>query len=341
MKKNMIRGCVWEIVLGVTVGFGLPLAAEENNADRPNILWITCEDISPNLGCYGDSYARTPVLDELATQAVRYANAYGVTGVCSPNRSCLITGVFPTTLGSHNMRSTTQLPDHIKCFTEYLRTAGYYCSNKSKTDYNFPTPKGAWDESSADAHWRKRDSGQPFFSVINLVVSHEGQIRSPDAKFSKNIARLTSEQRHDPEKAPVPPFHPNTSETRRDWARYHDLITAMDYQVGDILKQLEEDGLAEETIVFFFSDHGAGMPGCKKWVWESGLHVPMIVRFPEKYRQFSPGKPGSVIDRLISFVDYAPTVLSLAGVEIPQYMQGHAFLGQAGYHAAQRSACIS
>lgn len=297
--------------------------------DRPNILWITCEDISPNLGCYGDDYARTPVLDGLAAEGVRYTNAYGVTGVCAPNRSCLITGVYPSTLGSHGMRSTTRLPDSIKCFPEYLRRAGYYCTNNSKTDYNFPLPAEAWDESSGKAHWRNREAGQPFFSVFNFTVSHESQIRAPEPRYQRNTARLTPEQRHDPAEAPVPPFHPDTPESRRDWARYYDNITAMDYQVGDILEQLEEDGLAENTIVFFFSDHGAGMPGIKKWVWGMGLKVPLLVRFPEKHKQWAPGADGVTTERLVSFVDFAPTVLSLAGVDIPEYMQGRAFLGPA------------
>lgn len=304
-------------------------------AERPNILWITCEDISPNLGCYGDDNARTPVLDRLASQGVRYSDAYAITGVCAPNRSCLITGMYPSTIGSHDMRSTTRLPEHIKCFPEYLRAAGYYCTNNVKTDYNFPVPKGAWDESSGKAHWRKRPAGRPFFSVFNFTVCHESQIRQPDQSFFKNTARLTADQRHDPAKAPLPPFHPDTPETRQDWTRYHDLITAMDYQAGEILQQLEEDGLAGETIVFFFSDHGAGMPGCKKWVWESGLHVPLIVRFPEKYRRWAPGRPGSVCDRLISFVDFAPTVLSLAGAKIPPHLQGQAFLGAAAAEPRQ------
>ncbi|HID23136.1 MAG TPA: sulfatase, partial [Planctomycetaceae bacterium] len=298
---------------------------------RPNILWITCEDISPNLGCYGDRFARTPVLDRLADQGVRYTNAYAVTGVCAPNRSCLITGVYPSTLGSHNMRCTTRLPDFIKCFPEYLRRAGYYCTNNVKTDYNFPTPRTAWDECSRKAHWRNRRPGQPFFAVFNFTITHESQIRLPDKTFFRKTARLTPQQRHDPARVTIPPFHPETPEVRQDWARYHDLITAMDYQVGDLLKQLDEDQLANETIVFFFSDHGAGMPGCKKWVWESGLHVPLIVRFPKKYRDLAPGPPGSACDRLVSFVDFAPTVLSLAGVKIPPHMQGRAFLGpQAG-----------
>ena len=317
----------------------LPALADSSDAatpDRPNILWITCEDISPNLGCYGDDYARTPVLDGLASHGVRYMNACGITGVCAPNRSCLITGVYPSTLGSHGMRSTTWLPDSIKCFPEYLQAAGYYCSNNVKTDYNFATPKTAWNECSRKAHWRKRKEGQPFFSVFNFIVSHESQIRVPEEKYQKNTARLTPDQRHDPAKAPIPPFHPDTPESRKDWARYNDNITAMDYQVGDVLKQLEEDGLADDTIVFYFSDHGAGMPGIKKWVWEMGLKVPFIVRFPEKYKSWAPGTPGRTTDRLVSFVDFAPTVLSLAGVEIPEHMQGSAFLGPAAGEPRQR-----
>ena len=235
--------------------------------------------------------------------------------------------MYPSTLGSHNMRCTTRLPDAIKCFSEYLRQAGYYCTNNAKTDYNFAVPKTAWDETATEAHWRKRQPGQPFFSVFNFTVCHESQIRQSDASFAKNTARLTPDQRHDPAGVSIPPFHPDTPEVRRDWARYHDLITAMDYQAGDVLRKLDEDGLADDTIVFFFGDNGAGMPGCKKWVWETGLHVPLIARFPAKYRSWSPGEAGSTCDRLVSFVDFAPTVLSLAGVAIPPHMQGHAFLG--------------
>jgi len=317
------------LILCAPLGF----AAEP---DRPNILWITCEDISPNLGCYGDQYACTPVLDRLATEGVRYTNAYGITGVCSPNRSCLITGVYPSTLGNHGMRSITWLPDAIKCFPEYVQEAGYYCTNRSKTDYNFPTPKTAWNECSGKAHWRNRAPGQPFFAVFNFTVCHESQIRAPEARYQKNTARLTPEQRHDEAAAPVPPFHPNTPESRRDWARYHDNITAMDYLAGDVLAQLEEDGLADDTIVFFFSDHGAGMPGIKKWVWGPGLHVPLIVRMPTKYRQWAPGTPGSTTDRLVSFVDFAPTVLNLAGVEVPGHMQGSPFVGPAAGEPRER-----
>lgn len=301
------------------------------SADRPNILWLTAEDISPNLGCYGDSYAVSPNIDRFAQQGVRYTQAFGITGVCAPNRSCLITGVYPSRLGSHGMRSTVTLPDTVKCFTEYLRAAGYYCSNNAKTDYNFPVPKTAWDDCSRTAHYKNRKPGQPFFAVFNHEVCHESQIRVPEERYRKNTARLTPEQRRDPAKAPVPPFHPDTPEVRRDWARYYENITAMDYQIGDKLKELEEAGLADDTIVFFFGDNGAGMPGMKKWVWEGGLRVPLIIRFPKKWQHLAPGAPGSVCDRLVSFVDFAPTVLSLAGVELPSHFQGSAFLGaQAG-----------
>ena len=303
-------------------------SAAPADVERPNILWLTAEDISPNLGCYGDRYAVTPNLDRFAQEGVRYTHAFGITGVCAPNRSCLITGVYPSRLGSHGMRSIITLPESVKCFPEYLRAAGYYCCNNAKTDYNFAVPEGAWDDCGRTAHYRNRHAGQPFFAVFNHEVSHEGQIRVPEAQYRRNTARLTAEQRHDPAKAPVPPFHPDTPEVRRDWARYYDNLTAMDCQIGDKLRALEEAGLAEDTIVFFFGDNGAGMPGCKKWIWESGLRVPLIIRFPEKWRHLAPCAPGAVSDRMVSFVDFAPTVLSLAGVEMRPHFQGAAFLGE-------------
>lgn len=310
----------------------LPAAdSEDVPPSRPNILWITSEDISPNLGCFGDTYAVTPNLDRLATQGVRYRNAFAVIGVCAPARSTIITGVYSPSIGTHHMRCRGTLPDYVRCFTEYLREAGYYCTNNSKEDYNFKTPKEAWDESSRRAHWRKRDEDQPFFSVFNFTSCHESQIRLPEKRYQERTKDFRPGERHDPELASVPPYHPDTPEVRRDWARYADMITYMDRQVGDILRQLEEDGLAEDTIVFYYSDHGAGMPRSKRWLYDSSIRVPMIVRFPEKYRELAPGRPGSLTDRLVSFVDLAPTVLSLAGVEIPDHMQGKAFLGmQAG-----------
>ncbi|HJT34140.1 MAG TPA: sulfatase-like hydrolase/transferase [Pirellulales bacterium] len=326
MKRQ--RGMKMQKYLFVLIVVLIGRSARAEDAPRPNILWITCEDASPNLGCYGDQYAITPHLDRLAAEGVRYTHAFTVAGVCAPSRSCLITGMYPSTIGSQHMRSTTRLPEGIKCFTEYLRQAGYYCSNNSKEDYNFKTPASAWDESSTKAHWRKRPAGHPFFAVFNFTTTHESHIRLDDAAFAKRTAALSDGERHDPAKAPVPRYHPDTPVVRRDWARYYDLITVMDQQAGELLAQLAADGLAEDTIVFFFSDHGVGLPRGKRWLYDSGLRVPLMIRFPPQYQHLAPGGPGTTCDRLVSFVDFAPTVLSLAGVALPEQLQGTAFLGE-------------
>ncbi|MEZ6070070.1 MAG: sulfatase [Pirellulales bacterium] len=296
---------------------------------RPNILWITCEDISPNLGCYGDEYAVTPNLDRLASESTRYTAAFAPIGVCAPARSCLITGMWPTSLGSQHMRCQAVLPEYVHCFSEYLRDAGYYCTNNVKTDYNFQQRPQSWDASSRQAHWRGRADAQPFFAVFNFTSCHESQIRLPEEQYQQRTADFTDAERHDPAKAPLPPYHPDTPEVRRDWARYADMITYMDKEAGRVLDELEEDGLADETIVFFYSDHGAGMPRSKRWLYDSSTRVPLLVRFPEKYRQWAPTAAGDSTDRLVSFIDFGPTVLSLADVAIPEHMQGVAFLGEA------------
>ncbi len=303
------------------------IAHAADEPSRPNVLWITCEDMSPLMGCYGDAYAHTPNLDRLAAGGVRYTHAFSTSGVCAPSRSCLITGVYPSSMGTHFMRCQGKLPEFIRCYPEYLRQAGYYCTNNSKTDYNFAHPKSTWDESSAKAHWRNRKAGQPFFAIFNNTDTHESQIRSRGTQFARTTAKLTPEQRHDPTKIKLPPYHADTPEARRDWANDYDLITAMDIESGELLKQLEADGLAEDTIVFFYSDHGVGLQRSKRWLYDSGMRVPLIVHFPKKYQHLAPLPPGSVTDRLVSFVDFAPTLLSLAGVTIPQHMQGVAFLG--------------
>lgn len=296
---------------------------------RPNILWISAEDISPDLGCYGDEYARTPTLDGLAAQGARYVNAFSSAPVCAPSRSAIITGMYPTTIGSMHMRSKAVPPAGVRAFTEYLRGSGYYCSNNSKTDYNFEAPPSnrppdtVWDETGNRAHWRNRpDRSQPFFAVFNLTVTHESQIRATPEQYAKNTAQLTPEQRHDPAKAKLPPYYPDTPLVRRDWATYHDNISAMDHQAAAILKQLEEDGLAENTIVLFWGDHGRGLPRGKRWVYDSGIRVPLLVRWPGTIR------PGTVNDDVVSLIDLGPTVLSLAGVKVPPHMQGQPFLGE-------------
>ncbi len=240
----------------------------------------------------------------------------------------IITGMYPTTIGSLHMRSKAVPPAGIEAFTESLRAAGYYCTNNSKTDYNFEAPPSnrppetVWDETSTKAHWRNRpDKTQPFFAVFNFTVTHESQVRVTDNIYQKNTARLKPEEFHDPAKAKLPPYYPDTPLVRKDWARYYDNITAMDYMVADVLKQLEEDGLADNTIVFFWGDHGRGLPRGKRWLYDSGLRVPLIVRWPGNI------KPGTTNDDLVSLFDLGPTALSLAGVPIPAHMQAQAILG--------------
>lgn len=298
-------------------------------SQRPNILWITCEDISANLGCYGDTYAKTPNLDKLAAEGVLYTNVYATASVCSPARSCIITGVHAGSLGTQHLRSTISKPKKIRCFTEYLRKAGYYCTNNSKQDYQFKTPKDAWDESSRKAHWRKRSRKKPFFSVFNLTMTHQSQTRYTGTKLQSVNASLPEALRHNPASGPLPPYYPNTKLIRENVAAYYTQITLMDRTVGRILGELEKDGLSDNTIVFFFSDHGGGIPRGKRWLHHNGIRVPFMIRCPEKYQHLVPGKPGTKSDRLVSFVDLAPTMLSLANLPLPDYLQGKAFLGKA------------
>jgi len=319
------------LVLSGTALQARELLAHLRQSDRrPNILWITCEDLSLHLGCYGDTYAKTPNLDRLATEGVRYEKAFATAPVCTPARSCLITGMFADTLGTEHLRGVQPLSPTIHCFTEYLRQAGYYCSNNVKEDYNFQAP-AAWDESSNTAHWRKRPEGKPFFSVFNLMATHQSQTRYVGEEFRKRSESLPPEQRFDPAEAPLPPYYPDTPIVRENVAALYTQTEIMDAQAQDLLDQLAEDGLAEDTIVFFYSDHGDGLPRAKRWLHDSGLQVPLLVRFPPKYSGLAPAPRGSATDRMVSFVDFAPTVLSLAGVSIPEQMQGTAFLGtQAG-----------
>ena len=312
----------------VFFGYGAAaLGASRAAAARPNILWVSCEDTGPEIGCYGDPHAITPNIDRLAREGVRYTRAYTVAGVCAPSRSGIITGMYPTTLGSQYMRCRITLPDFVKCFPEYLRNAGYFCTNNVKTDYNFDPPKTAWDELSNKAHWKNRPSGMPFFAVFNITTTHESQVRLRGPEYERVTARLKPSERHDPKALPLPPYYPDTPIARRDWANYYEVITAMDYQVGDRIQEIEEAGLLEDTIIFFWGDHGVGLPRAKRWLYESSTHVPLVVRIPAKFRVAGQGKPGSVDSQLVSFIDLAPTVLNLGGVPIPKHMQGRAFLG--------------
>ena len=308
--------------------------------DRPNIVWISAEDMGPRLGAYGDTVARTPHLDALAGESTRYTRVFTTAGVCSPSRAAIITGMHQVSLGAQHMRTLSGAPfapepapysvvppHYVKTFTEYLRAAGYYTTNNVKEDYQFETPITAWDESSDSAHWRGRSNpDQPFFSVFNFTTTHESRLwPDPAAAFeSMGLPAAFAPPAPDslvtdPARITVPPYYPDTPVVRRDIAQQYDNIAAMDAQAGAILTQLEADGLADNTIVFFWSDHGDGLPRHKRWLYDSGLHVPMLIRVP--------GQTAAINDDLVSFLDLAPTVLSLAGVEPPAHMQGRALMG--------------
>ncbi len=289
-----------------------------SSAPRPNILWLTSEDHGPHLGCYGDPFATTPHADRLAAAGMIYTHVWSCAPVCAPARTTLISGMYPPSTGSEHMRSMVPYPADKQMFPQLLRAAGYYCTNNAKEDYNLTKPGQVWDASSRQASWRGRAPGQPFFAVFNSNMSHESQIRKRPHKAV-----------HDPAQVRVPAYHPDTPEVRRDWAQYYDCVTAADADAGTRLAELAADGLADDTIVFYFADHGSGMPRSKRWPYNSGLQVPLVVYIPEKFRALRPAdyQPGGHSDRLVSFVDFAPTMLSLAGVRPPEWMQGHAFLG--------------
>lgn len=308
---------------------------------RPNIVWITCEDMSPRLGIYGESVAKTPNLDALGRDAIRFTNAYTTAGVCAPSRATIITGMYQTFTGAQHMRVTRAAssahlypanfveyqavpPPYIKAFPEYLRAAGYYCTNNAKTDYQFQAPPTVWDESSGTAHYRnRREKDQPFFAVFNIMDTHEGQVNR------LNPAELLV----NPGDVVVPPYYPDTKAVRDNIARFLTNVTRMDRAAGRIIRELKEAGLYDNTIIFFFSDHGDALPYVKREILKRGIHVPLLVKMPANS---SAKTRNTADDRLISFVDLAPTVLSLAGIPIPEHLHGKPFLGPRATPAGHR-----
>jgi len=286
-------------------------------ADRPNILWLTSEDHGIEMGCYGDVNARTPNVDALAAKGMLFKRAWSVNPVCAPARTTIISGLYSTSSGGVHMRSMVPMPKGAKMYPQFLREAGYHTTNNSKEDYNLEKPDGTWDDSSGNAHWRNRGN-KPFFAIFNSTKSHESQIRT---RPHRQIA--------DPAKMRIPAYHPDTPEVRQDWAQYYDKVSEADADAGARLKEIADAGLTEDTIVFYYGDHGSGMPRSKRWPSNSGLHVPLVVYFPQKWQHLAPKeyRTGGKSDRMVSFVDLAPTVLSIAGVRPPGWMQGHAFAG--------------
>lgn len=293
-------------------------------SEHPNILWVVSEDNNCFLGCYGDKLAHTPTLDRLAREGVLYERCFAWP-VCAPSRFTLITGTYPVSSGpAEHMRAKGNIPPWMVGFPELLRKAGYYTANNSKTDYNSPIKiKATWDESDGRATWEKRsDPKQPFFSVFNYMTTHESCL-FPETEQKLDFPAT------DPAVVRIPPYQPDTPEIRADWARYYNHMTLVDEQIAARLKALEKDGLADDTIVFYYGDNGGVLPRSKRFLEWSGMQVPLIVYFPPKWRHLAPAPPGSRISEPVSFLDFAPTMLSLAGVNIPGYMEGRALFGPA------------
>jgi N-sulfoglucosamine sulfohydrolase len=322
------------LLLFVFFTAGVTQAGNATRESRPNILWLSVEDMSPWIGPYGDTTVPTPNLDRLAREGVVYDNAFATSPVCAPARSSLITGMFCTRIGTMQMRngkpSSSAVakdpeaykdipgyeglpPAFVRCFPEHLRAAGYYCTNASKKDYQFKEPVTVWDESSSKAHWKNRDDGQPFFAVFNYSGTHESQ-GFPKAKQRPQVVA--------PEDVPLPPFYPDTAHVRDAVARTYNNIAEMDGWVGKKLDELERAGLTESTVVIFFSDHGVGLPRGKRSCFDTGTRVPLIVRYPNGQ---DAGRRNS---RVVSFIDFGPATLSLAGIEPDPRLDGTPFLGR-------------
>ena len=294
---------------------------------KPNILWLVAEDLSAIIPPFGDNTVATPNLTRLTDEGIRYTQVYSSSGVCAPSRAAIATGMYQNRIGAQHMRTTNIAdfgvegivpyeavpPAYVKMHSQYFREAGYYASNNAKEDYQFRKTVTAWDDSSRSAHWRNRAKGQPFFSVFNFGITHESQVWAQAGNpllVDENL------------EVPIPPYLPDSEIGRKDVRQVYSNIVAMDQQVGEILNQLEEDGLLDSTIIFWYSDHGGPLPRQKRLLYDSGIHLPLIIRFPDQYRA------GEVDDQLISFVDFKSTILSLAGIEPPTYVDGRAFLGE-------------
>ena len=319
---------------------------------KPNIIWLVAEDLSPYLPSFGDSTIVTPNLDRLAKEGVRYSNVFSVSGVCAPSRSAIVTGMYPTSIGAHHMRTLSQQPaakekglinyevvppPNVKMVSQILRENGYYCTNNKKEDYQFYKSVLAWDESSIFAHWRNRPEDSKFFSVFNFGVTHESNLWDPwyrqfdldpfppDRDVGKWWEQFSGIEKplyvSKDININIPPYLPDISTVRNDMIRMYSNIVEMDEKVGLIIDQLEEDGLLEETIIVFYTDHGGPLPRQKRLLYDSGIKVPMIIRYPNKVRA------GQIDERMISFVDFAPTLLSMVEIEPPDYYHGLPFEG--------------
>ena len=304
---------------------------------RPNVVWISTHDINPDLGAYagvwpGAEYADTPALDAFADESAVYEHAFASSPVCAPSRSAIMTGCHPSAIGTLPMRTKAVPPPEVRLVSEYFREAGYYTTCTRFTDFQVQTPPTAFDDCSDDAHWRNRPSADtPFFSAFHSSITHESRLYVSEEEFASATADVPEERRHDPAGAPLPPYYPDTAVFRETWARYADLVTAMDQWVGRILDELEADGLAENTIVVFWTDHGVGLPRAKRWIHEAGLRVPLILRWPGVV---APSRR----TELVHTMDLAATMLTVCGLEVPAHMHSKSFLDANGIHLAPNDA---
>ncbi|WP_296704341.1 sulfatase [Algoriphagus sp.] len=318
-----------------TILFGVFLTVSSSFGQQPNILWITIEDTSPQfIGSYGNKDSKTPIMDKFTQEGVQFTNAFSTGTVCSPSRSAIITGVKTYELGTGNHRSNYAIPSEIKGFPYFLKQAGYYVSNNSKTDYNVANPQDfiaeAWNESSGNAGWWKRSNGQPFFAVFNFDESHQSRtMTNPYDWYLENVLyKLPEEERIGESDFEMPPVYRDSPEMRKQMARVYNSLKLTDNRIGELIDRLKGDGLLEETIIFIFADHGEGMPRGKTNGIDYGYRVPFTIWFPEKYAQLSPWGTATITDELISFEDLAPTMISFVGGKVPSYLKGRFLLGE-------------
>ncbi|WP_081659263.1 sulfatase family protein [Pedobacter glucosidilyticus] len=337
--------------------FGAPVSTYAQE-EKPNIVWIMAEDINNHLGSYGEEVVHTPNIDWLAKNGVQYQNAFTVSGVCAPSRAAIVTGMYSTSIGTQHMRQAKSLtpyagvpfynavpPAYVKAFTEYLRANNYFCTNSFKTDYQFGTPFTVWDSHTLTAGWWDReDKNQPFFSCFTYQTTHEINTWPDSTKlrffkeFNVDLKRLEEDVKSrpvleekyiiNPAKVKLPPYYPDDTIVRQDYARHLTNINRMDTQIGKLINRLKADGLLDNTIIFFMGDNGDGLPRSKRWMNDGGIHVPLIIYTPEKWKNKIKGQLSGINEELVSFVDLAPTVLSIADIPIPNHIQGQAFLGK-------------
>ena len=317
---------LWSVIFAAVLTVSPWFAEQSHAADRPNVVWIVSEDNSHHyLKHFFESGAPTPNIEAMAAHGLTFDHAFSNAPVCSVARSTLATGCLGPRIGTqfHRKHTIATLPQGLRMFSELLRDAGYYTSNNSKTDYNATPSKEAWDESSRTASWRKRRSpNQPFFHMESHAQSHESSLH-----FSQEVFE-NEETTTDPESVKLADYFPNTAKFRYTHARYHDRMAVIDEIVGSTISKLKEDGLLEDTFVFYFGDHGGVLPRGKGYIYESGLHVPLVVRVPDKWQHLIDRKNGSRAPGFVSFIDFGPTVLNLAEVKVPEQMDGIPFLGK-------------